>query len=140
MFTTSLPAMLHYQDRIAMQVSIENRVPFLDHRLVEFAHSLDDDDLVFMGQTKRILRASLGHLLPQAIAARTDKVIFAAQSVLPWLRGPLRFLLDRFDLDGLATLDPRTTASLVEGFRRGDRRDGTLVWRLAMLRRWMETQ
>jgi asparagine synthase (glutamine-hydrolysing) len=141
MFTTSLPAMLHYQGRVAMRVSIENRVPFLDHRLVEFAHSLDDGDLVFMGQTKRILRASLGHLLPQAIAARVDKVKFAGQSVLPWLRGPLRFLLEqRFDFDGLTILDPQTSGNLVEGFRRGDRRDGRLVWRLAVLRRWMEIQ
>jgi asparagine synthase (glutamine-hydrolysing) len=141
LLTTSLPAMLHYQDRIAMRVSIENRVPFLDHRLVEFAHSLDDDDLVFMGQTKRILRAALGHLLPQAITARADKVKFSGQSIIPWLRGPLRFLLEqKFDFDGLAILDPQTSRSLVEGFRRGERGNGRFVWQLAVLRRWMEIQ
>jgi asparagine synthetase B (glutamine-hydrolysing) len=56
LFTITLPRMLHYQDRISMAFSIESRVPFLDHRLIEFVHSLRDEDLLSLGQTKYILR------------------------------------------------------------------------------------
>ena len=67
MFSNPLPALLHYGDRMSMTFSIENRVPFLDHRLVEFVHSLEDQDIVFLGTTKYILRNSLDGLLPEAI-------------------------------------------------------------------------
>jgi asparagine synthase (glutamine-hydrolysing) len=42
-FTTSLPTLLQYEDRNSMAFSIESRVPFLDHRLVEFVFFLDDE-------------------------------------------------------------------------------------------------
>jgi asparagine synthase (glutamine-hydrolysing) len=58
MFTTFMPSLLHYEDRISMAFSIENRVPFLNHSLIEFVHSIPDEDLIFLGQTKYILRAS----------------------------------------------------------------------------------
>src|SRR3981081_2851791 len=40
---TRLPALLRYEDRLSMAYSIESRVPFLDHRLVELAFALPDD-------------------------------------------------------------------------------------------------
>ena len=52
-FTTSLPSLLHYEDRNSMAFSIESRVPFLDHRLVEFVFSLKDSDKFSHGKTKK---------------------------------------------------------------------------------------
>src|SRR4029079_13144801 len=43
MFTTSLPTLLHYEDRFSMAFSLESRVPFLDHRLVEFIYHLSPE-------------------------------------------------------------------------------------------------
>ena len=124
-----------------MLLSIENRVPFLDHRLVEFVFSLDDDDLVHMGQTKYVLRTSLKSYLPPAIAARTTKQAFAGVNTAAWLNGPLRSLLEKpFDFDRLDMLDPRKTCALIDAFRRGDRTRTWLVWRLAVLKRWEEIQ
>jgi asparagine synthase (glutamine-hydrolysing) len=57
-FTSSLPSLLQYEDRNAMAFSIESRVPFLDHRLVEFVFSLPDEDKIRMSETKHILRHS----------------------------------------------------------------------------------
>jgi asparagine synthase (glutamine-hydrolysing) len=141
LLTTSLPAMLHYQDRIAMLFSIENRVPFLDHRLIEFVHSLDDEDLVFLGQTKYILRAALKPFLPPAITARADKQKFSLADVGPWLNGPFRYLLEKpLDFDRLSMLNPQKTEALIDQFKHGGRVSGKLVWRLAVLQRWLETQ
>lgn len=54
---------------------------------------------------------------------------------------PLRFLLDRpIDFDRLGMLDPDKTTTLVDAFLRGDRRHAPLVWRLAVLKRWLEIQ
>jgi asparagine synthase (glutamine-hydrolysing) len=141
MFTTSLPSMLHYQDRIAMLFSIENRVPFLDHRLIEFVHSLEDDDLIFLGQTKYILRTSLEHVLPPPVAARTSKQGFAGVDLPSWLNGPLQSLLQKsLDFDRLNMLNPQKTNALVDRFKQGDHTQSSLVWRLAVLHHWMETQ
>jgi asparagine synthase (glutamine-hydrolysing) len=141
LFITSLPTMLHYQDRVAMLFSIENRVPFLDHRLIEFAHSLDDEDLVSLGRTKYILRASLEQFLPRAIASRTDKVKFSGADVTPWLQGPLQHLVAKpLKFDGLSILNSQQVSTLVDRFKQGDRAQSRRVWRLAVLHRWIETQ
>lgn len=128
LFTTSLPSMLHYQDRIAVLFSIENRVPFLDHRLIEFVHSLEDEDLLCLGQTKYILRESLRRFLPPAIGARSTKQGFAGVDITSWLNGPLQYLLEKpFDFDLLSMVDPRRTNTLVDRFKEGDHTQGKLV-------------
>jgi asparagine synthase (glutamine-hydrolysing) len=141
LFTSPLPGLLHYQDRVAMHFSIENRVPFLDHRLVEFVLSLDDDDLVHLGQTKYIMRTGLDQYLPPGIAARTDKVMFSSKDVTTWLNGSLRHMLDTpFDFDRLEILDPHRTTDLISAFKQGDYTQRQTVWRLAVLKRWSELQ
>jgi len=137
-FTSSLPSLLQYEDRNAMAFSIESRVPFLDHRLVEFVFSLPDEDKIRMSETKHILRHSLKGLLPAAIAARKDKKGFVTPGEVKWLRGPLKNLLDnnRAQADFLV---PGKGASLVNEFLKGDNKNATLVWRYAVLNKWLET-
>jgi asparagine synthase (glutamine-hydrolysing) len=141
MFATFLPSMLHYQDRMAMAFSIENRVPFLDHRLVEFVHSLQDEDLLFLGQTKYILRASLACFLPEAIADRKDKQAFVGREIILWLRGPLRHLVDcHFDFDRLSMLNCGKVSEILKRFREGDNSQAGLIWKLAGLNYWAQNQ
>jgi asparagine synthase (glutamine-hydrolysing) len=138
LFTITLPRMLHYQDRISMAFSIESRVPFLDHRLIEVVHSLRDEDLLSLGQTKYILRASLKGFLPKSIAERTDKQAFSGKEVTLFLRGPLRHLVEsRFDFDRLRILNVDKTKALIEGFRRGSNTQTDLIWRLVSLNYWL---
>src|ERR1035441_8213694 len=59
LMTSSLPTILHYVDRMTMAHSIESRVPFLDHRLIELAFSLSNEDKINKSVTKYILRESL---------------------------------------------------------------------------------
>jgi len=141
LFTTFTPSLLHYEDRISMAFSIENRVPFLNHRLIEFAHSLEDEDLLSLGRTKYILRASLNGRLPQPIADRTDKQGFVGNEIHSLLRGPLRHLLEaRFAFDRLSMLDPVKTKDLMRNFKNGDNAQANLVWRLAVLNDWIQKQ
>ena len=52
-----------------MAFSIESRVPFLDHRLVEFVFSIADTDKFSNGETKKILRDSMRGILPSGASA-----------------------------------------------------------------------
>src|SRR5581483_3456113 len=71
-----LPELLRYEDRNTMAHSLEGRVPFLDHRLVELTYGLPAAELYASGSTKRVLRRALGDLLPPAVRDRRDKLGF----------------------------------------------------------------
>lgn len=72
----SLPSLLRYEDRNSMYFSIESRVPFLDHRLVEFALSMPTVYLINGRWTKRILRESIKDVVPAEVVNRRDKIGF----------------------------------------------------------------
>jgi len=72
----NLPYLLKYGDALSMANSIESRLPFLDYRLVEFIFSLPYSEIMDENHSKRILRKSLGHLLPEKIVGR-NKIGFA---------------------------------------------------------------
>jgi asparagine synthase (glutamine-hydrolysing) len=74
----ALRSLLRYEDRNSMAHGIESRVPFLDHRLVEFAFSLPPDAKVRGAETKRLLREAMAGVLPEPIRRRRDKLGFAA--------------------------------------------------------------
>jgi len=77
-----LQELLRYTDRNSMAHSREVRLPFLDHRLVEFCLRLPERFLYRNGTSKWILRESLRGIVPPAILDRRDKVGFAT----PWAR------------------------------------------------------
>ncbi|MEI2717420.1 MAG: asparagine synthase (glutamine-hydrolyzing) [Candidatus Nanopelagicales bacterium] len=93
---TNLPKLLHYEDRDSMAHSVEARVPFLDHRLVEFSTGLPSDFLLSEGITKRVLREALRGTIPEPIRTRIDKIGFETAEE-QWIRahsGQVRSLLD----------------------------------------------
>ena len=100
---TSLPDdLLLKADKMTMANSIELRVPFLDHKVIEFASSLQQSDKVHGLTTKYIAKRALGNRIPKQIIERRKAgfpVPFAS-----WLRNELRdyvhdVLLDRVTID-----------------------------------------
>lgn len=85
----SLPVLLRYADRNAMAFSRETRMPFLDHRLVDFCIALPDDILTRDGWQKWPLREASKGLMPEPIRWRADKVGYAAPLDI-WLRNDLK--------------------------------------------------
>lgn len=68
-----LPKYLRWEDRNSMAHSVEARVPFLDHRLVEFTTQLPVDYLDGENETKKIMIYALKGILPEVIRNRKDK-------------------------------------------------------------------
>jgi asparagine synthase (glutamine-hydrolysing) len=138
LFSTVMPKILHCVDRMSMAFSIESGFPFLDHRLVEFLFSLQDEDHLSQGQTKYILRASLEGFLPKPIAGRVVKGDLTGREIVAWLRGPLRHLVESpIDFERLRILNRNKTQDLIERFKNGSDAHVDLLWRLASLNYWL---
>jgi asparagine synthase (glutamine-hydrolysing) len=91
---TSIPSLLHYEDRLSMAFSREVRVPFLDHRIVEFALACPDEFKIGMGWSKHVLRAAVADVIPSEIAWRKDKNGFGVPQV-EWMKLALRPHIER---------------------------------------------
>jgi asparagine synthase (glutamine-hydrolysing) len=72
-FHNPLQRYLKWEDRNSMAHSVEARVPFLDHRLVEFTQSLPVEYLDGMGKSKKILVEAIKGILPETVRMRKDK-------------------------------------------------------------------
>src|SRR5207237_10423943 len=83
---TYLVELLMKQDQMSMAASIESRVPFLDHVLVEFAATIPAEFLVKGLSGKHILKAAVADLLPNPISYR-QSMVFATPWTY-WLSGP----------------------------------------------------
>jgi asparagine synthase (glutamine-hydrolysing) len=137
-----LPELLRYEDRNSMAHSIEARVPFLDHRLVELLYSLDGGELIARGRTKAVLRRALGDLLPPVVRERTDKLGFVTPE-RRFLRGPLGDLAaDVFASSSFASrgfVDAAVARRRLEAHRRGEQAAGFELWRALNLEVWART-
>ena len=83
-----LPRVLRMNDRLSMAHSRELRVPFLDHRVVEFAFRLDDDKKLRGGEGKAIMRRLLDRKLGGSFGSTPKRAVVTPQR--EWIRGPLR--------------------------------------------------
>ena len=138
LLSTTLPTLLHFEDRNSMAFSLESRVPFLNHQLVEFAFSLRNNDKInTQASTKNILRESLKGILPKAVYERKDKKGFVTPGEVLWLNGPLKYLLD-IDYDRLEFMNIELVRRQVENYKRGDFSNAKFVWRIACLHYWLK--
>jgi len=71
-----LPSLLHQEDRVSMALSIESRVPFLDHRIVELLATVRPEQKVVGLQPKFLLRKVASRVLPEEVWQRKEKFPF----------------------------------------------------------------
>lgn len=98
---TTIPMLLHWEDRSSMANSVEARVPFMDYRLIEFALRLPDDYKIHNGMTKYILKEAMAGMVPERIRSRVDKMGFVTPEEL-WMKHSLH---DRFQQELMSTCE-----------------------------------
>jgi asparagine synthase (glutamine-hydrolysing) len=127
-------------DRAAMAVSLETRVPFLDHRVVELAWRLPLEFKIRGGQGKWILRQVLHKYVPRHLIDR-PKSGFAIP-IGQWLRGPLRawaeHLLDAQRLNSEGFLHAEAIRRRWEEHLSGRRDHTHSLWAVLMFEAWLE--
>jgi asparagine synthase (glutamine-hydrolysing) len=138
---TYLVELLMKQDQMSMSASIESRVPFLDHKLVEFAAVLPERMKLQGFTTKRILREAVRGLLPDSILTRPKMgfpVPFAGWTAGRWNSVAREVLLDRRTRErGIA--NPAAVERLLNEHHAGLRRGGDAIWALMNLEIWYRT-
>jgi asparagine synthase (glutamine-hydrolysing) len=135
---TYLHELLMKQDQMSMAASIESRVPFLDHELVEFAARMPERMKVRGLTTKYVLRKAMDGLLPPEIIGRR-KMGFPVP-VGAWLRGPYRHVVDDFVLGDRAAarglFDRAALRRLVASHVGGEANHAERIWSLVNLELW----
>lgn len=129
-------------DRAGMRVSLEGRIPFLDHRVIEFAWRVPMTAKIRDDRGKHILREVLYRHVPQALIDR-PKAGFGIP-VGAWLIDTLRpwaeSLLDPARLRAQGLLDPDMVATTWQQFRLGNKALLPRLWCILMFQAWLERQ
>lgn len=137
-YSIGLPERLLYEDKNSLGHGVESRVPFLDHRLAEYALALPDGDKIRWGVRKYLLRRALQHQLPKAITQRYRKLGFPTPQE-QWIEAHA----PRFQAAAEAAIaaspeyfGPNADKQLARVLRLRDRKGYAAVWRVVAFGAW----
>ncbi len=133
-------------DRATMSVSLEGRVPLVDHRLLQFAARLPFSYKYDGVTKKRILKDIVYDYLPREMMNRSKSGF--SLPIYSWLRGDLSYLIDEYlnkeELSTSGLLNTPFLLKQVELFKKNKLHYAPLIWKLLMFqmwyKRWMENK
>ena len=139
-FSTNLPALLHWEDRNAMAFSIESRVPFLDHRVAENLAAQPLNRRIRGGVTKWILREAIRGIVPDEIRCRMDKMGFVTPEEV-WMKEALApRILEIFSSPSFNSRpywDAEAVRAEYRRYREGQTPYSPEFWRIACTELWL---
>ncbi len=140
-FNYKLEHLLRYEDRNSMAFSIESRVPFLDHNLIEYALSLPSSTKIYKGESKKILRQAMKPYLPEMIVDRQDKIGFATPEQ-SWFRQPnwenrIREIISSSSFQSRPYFDSAQVQKHYEDFLAGKHQKTADIWKWINLELWL---
>jgi asparagine synthase (glutamine-hydrolysing) len=135
---TLLPALLQVEDRTSMTVSLESRVPLLDHRIVELAARMPPKVKFEGGRSKHIFRKVVSPLLPKGIIERQDKMGFPVPLSEWYQRDPVRSFVRDTLMSSAARQRGWFDAEKVTPLLDTERAFGRSVWGLLCLELWAQ--
>ena len=135
---TMLQSLLHVEDRMSMAVSLESRLPFLDHRVAELMFRMPAAYKYRDGLSKAALRSAAGSFVPAVVRDRKDKMGFPVPFV-QWARGELRELVSGVLLGESARLRGIYRPEGIERLIDSEQPFGRELWGLLCLETWFQT-
>ncbi|MFQ5444066.1 MAG: asparagine synthase (glutamine-hydrolyzing), partial [Nitrospinales bacterium] len=136
----NLGALLRSEDRNSMAHSVEARLPFLDHRLVEFMFSAPMDQKINNGWTKVILRNAMKDHIPEKIRLRKDKMGFVT-SEQQWISSIPQKTIDDLlfsrPMKESGYIDVKQTSKELRTIIHGNKPFNFLPWRILSLSIWL---
>ncbi len=135
----STPNLLRYEDKNSMAFSIESRVPFLDHELVEFIFQLPIDQKIKMGWNRYVYRQAMKGKMPEANRTRRSKIGFTNPETA-WTRERAPLIRDIFSSATLSSRGIFDSGRLVQDFDAwlgGKPGDGLAFWRVLVTELWL---
>jgi asparagine synthase (glutamine-hydrolysing) len=127
-------------DKLTMANSVEARVPFLDHELVELAMAMPESEKIQDGVGKHVLKRAIGDLLPTELIWRPKQGF--GTPVSSWFRGPLGDQLERrlreSHINELGILDHEAIGDLLRLHRSGRAERSFQLWNILNLSVWFD--
>ena len=136
----STPDLLRYEDKNSMAFSIEARVPFLDHEMVEFIFSLPIDQKIKGGWNRAVYRNAMKGRMPEKIRTRRSKIGFTNPDI-QWMKAKAGDLRDTFASSSLGSrglYDQDRLVGAWDEYLNGRPGDGLIFWRVLVTELWMQ--
>ena len=135
----STPDLLRYEDKNSMAFSIEARVPFLDHELVEFIFSLPIDQKIKGGWNRAVYRNAMKGRMPEKNRLRRSKIGFTNPDIT-WMKAKapeIRAIFSSSELASRDLYDPTRLVTAWDEYLAGRPGDGLIFWRVLVTELWM---
>jgi asparagine synthase (glutamine-hydrolysing) len=134
---TRLVSLLMKQDKMTMAASLEVRVPYLDHRVVELAATMADDLKIRGGEGKYILKKVAATILPADVVKRRKMGFPVPLSIWFRKRGDCTDILLESRTADRGLFDPQFVQNIIHEHRQGRHDYGYIIWLLINLEHWI---